>query len=568
MLTSVAPATGPLLSWLDRPRADTGVHWLEGGSWEFHPYTAIAARVHGVSAQLREHGVAAGDVVGVAEDSCIGFLSCFFGAAHAGAAALPIPPPRALRSRYLEHVARIARAASTRLIIASAGVDTGVLQASAGAGGASFLALEEVRASPVAPSVSGPLALVHFTSGSTGFPRGVEITRENLEANIRQIDDWLDVGPSDSAASWLPWHHDMGLVGMLLASAVRQTTLWQMRPRDFLRNPVRWLDCFGRERATFAAAPTFAYSFVTRRVKPSELEGQDFSTWRSAVVGAERLEPRVLTRFAKLLAPHGFSRDVIRPAYGLAEATLAVTGQRPGSAAKAVRLGSHQLRVGEPVGIEATASFDEGPSSALGTWLATSGEPLPGVELAVVAEDGGALPERTLGEITVGGPSVAAGYCGETDGINTRFADDRLWTGDAGFFHDGELYVVGRMGDSIKVRGRTVYSEGLEIAIAESLDLAIGQCVVISSRHTRSDAIVAVVELAGADTMPGGWVHDAAQVMRSHVGPTTDISIYGAPPGTIPRTTSGKPCRRALWHAVASLELAADLQLLFPQNRL
>lgn len=549
-----------LLRWLDQPRGDVGVYWLEDGSWEFHPYAVLADRVRGVSEQLRARGVVAGDVVGVADPGCVEFLCGFFGAVHAGAAALPVPAPEAFGSDYVEHVGRIASAASAKLLIAGEVFDGDLLAAAARAGGAAAVSIADVRSVSPRPPVDGALALIQFTSGSTGSPRGVEITRANLEANIAQINEWLDARPSDSAASWLPWHHDMGLVGMLLASSCRQTTLWQMRPRDFLRTPVRWLECFGRDGATLAAAPNFAYGYVARRVKPARLEGLDFSRWRSAVVGAERLDPGVLASFADLLAPQGFRPEMIRPAYGLAEATLAVTGQRPGSVARTVRLRSTRVRNGEQVEIDAQGPLCDGTHGAPGTLLVTSGEPLPGVDIAVVADDGSSLPERAVGEIGVRGPTVASGYRGLDEGSNTRFDEGWLRTGDAGFLHDGELYVFGRMGDSIKSRGRTVYAESVEIAISDALDIPMGQCVVISSRHTDSDAIVAIVEAP-----PGDWADEAARTMRSKVGPSVETLIYGAPPGTIPRTTSGKPRRRRLWERITTGELTAELRLLFPR---
>ena len=177
--------------------------------------------------------------------------------------------------------------------------------------------------------------------------------------------------------------------------------------------------------------------------------------------------------------------------------------------------------------------------------------------MAIVGRDGSDLPPRALGEIAVAAPSVAQGYQGDASDSLTRFDRGWLFSGDAGFLVDGELFVLGRMGERIKVRGRTVYAEGLEVAIASALETPLSRCVVISTQHTASDAIVAIVERPA-----GAWAEEVAQVLRGLIGPTLAISVYAAPPGTIPRTTSGKPRRRRLWQQVASGELTPELLLL------
>jgi acyl-CoA synthetase (AMP-forming)/AMP-acid ligase II len=522
-----------LLDWLDDPSTDRGIHVLDGDEWRFHRYASLAARVHGVSRQLRDAGVRPGDAVALSDSDCLDFASALFGALHAGAVAVPVAPPEVAGP---SHLRRVAAASGAAVAVATGAVPDAV----------PGLRLEPVAGDPLEPAEPGALALLQFTSGSTGTPRCVEITRENLEENVAAIDGWLAMGADESGASWLPFHHDMGLVGMLIASVVRRRTLWQMRPADFLTDPVRWLECLGRHGASVTAAPAFGYAYAARRVRPERLAGMDFSGCTSAIAGAERIDPAALAAFAALLEPHGFRPEALRPAYGLAEATLAVTGHPLGEPPRMVAVARAAVTPGERATLGEPRPVGEAP----GAWLASSGRPLPGVEVEVVGDDGEPVPDGALGEIVVRSPSVARGYRGEAPGSGTRFEDGRLFTGDAGFLLDGELYVLGRIAESIAVRGRMVHAEALEHELAERLGISPARCAVVSAQHTPDGGVVAVVEREH-----GGWVDEAARIVKARLGPEIPVSVRAAAPGAIPRTTSGKPRRRRLWQAIAAGEV-------------
>jgi acyl-CoA synthetase (AMP-forming)/AMP-acid ligase II len=332
---------------------------------------------------------------------------------------------------------------------------------------------------------------------------------------------------------------------MLAVSVCDQTTLWQMSPGDFHKRPVGWLECFGRHGATIGAAPTFAYAYLARRVGSEQLTDMDFSGWRAAVTGGERLDPASLDSFLKLLSPYGFRAEALCPAYGLAEATLAVTGARPGSTPRAAVLGRTALRQGAAVPVDAELSLSTVPSADMERAVVASGSPLPGAGVEVVSEDGVPLSPGTLGEIAVRSPGVAGGYVAVASHAGSHFRDGRLFTGDAGFLLGDRLYVLGRMGESLKVRGRTVYCEAVEIAIASALGEMVGLCAVVASQDR--GWVVAMIERPRGD-----WVNDVADVLRTSVGPGVGLRIYAVAPGTIPRTTSGKPRRRRIWQNIAS----------------
>jgi acyl-CoA synthetase (AMP-forming)/AMP-acid ligase II len=355
------------------------------------------------------------------------------------------------------------------------------------------------------------------------------------------LHQWVRWRQDDSVASWLPLYHDMGLIGTFLCAVVHRANLWLMRPEQFLRSPASWLACLGRFGATMTASPTFGYAYAANKVTAAELAGMDFSRWRAAAVGAERVDPAALDRFARLLASNGFRREAFLPGYGLAEATLALTGSGLGELPRLVAVDRASLRFGDPVRVLERGSLDPARDPGRGDWLVGCGRPLPGIRLWIVDATGAPLGEGRLGEIAAAGPWVAGGYQGAQAGGPTRFARGRLCTGDAGFLLEGELFVLGRMGDSTKVRGRSLYAEDVEARLAVIPGVPTGRVVVVFGRLDGLDTVAAVVE-----RQRGAWVEPVARRLRSETGRTARVLILEVPRHAIPRTSSGKPRRRLL----------------------
>ncbi|MGA8116879.1 MAG: AMP-binding protein, partial [Actinocatenispora sp.] len=378
---------------------------------------------------------------------------------------------------------------------------------------------------------AGPLALVQLTSGSQGAPRAVRIGWPALTANVAGIVDWLHMGQSDAVASWLPLHHDMGLVGILLTSVARQVDLRLMAPEEFLGRPLRYLREFGAGSATLTAMPAFGLRHVLRRVRPESLTGLDFRGWRGLIVGAERIDAGVLDAFTDLLASHGFRRHALLPAYGLAEATVAATGC-PLSAEPVVR---HLDAAGLGDEVREAPASDGRTVAAVGC-----GGPLPGVRLALVDGAGDDVADGRLGEIVVGGTSVADGYTDAGTGSHTRIADGRVYTGDAGVRIDGELFVLGRMGDGVKVRGRALFAESLEAALTDAGVPAERLAVLLGEDRGVPTAVVLVER-------PDPAVREAVRAALLPLLPDVRLVTVEAPARTIARTSSGKPRRHELW---------------------
>lgn len=498
---------------------------------------------------LRAEGIGPGDVVCVVLAQSSVFVAGFMGVLAAGAIPCVVAPPGVFQGRdtYRTHVASLLRSAGPRAVLTDDS-DEQTVRAAIDTAGLDVRCLEipppvehDVSLSPPTRAPDD-VTLVQFTSGSSGNPRAIALTRRNVEENVETIRRWLGMSSEDVTCSWLPVYHDMGLLGCLLTPIVNGSDAWIMRPEEFVRRPLKWLECLGRYGAGLTAAPSFGYGYVAKHVKPEQLEGFDFAHCRASIVGAERIDARGLAAFTSLLAPRGFRAEAIVPAYGLAEATLTVTGSALTEMPFAVRLDWREMSFGAPIRILERAELHDFSDAGAG-WLVASGRPHAGTSVEIEDDDAQRLGEGYLGEIVVRGPSVGRAYSRDASESSTRFAGRALHTGDAGFLLDENLFVVGRMGDRINVRGRHVYAEDLEDTLVAVAGVPRGRGVVVPGPdEDRANTIVALVEAAPAD-----WVERARTVLRRAAGAGTHVEVRCVAPGTIPRTSSGKPRRRVLW---------------------
>jgi acyl-CoA synthetase (AMP-forming)/AMP-acid ligase II len=536
-----------LLGWVADPPADRGIRFAGAGeSWDFWSYERLAGLARQVAAGLADAGVQRNDAVSIVQRSGPGFVGTLFGAMLAGAVPSPVAPPRVFQDLpgYRRHLAGLLAATRPAVVVADADL---AAEVAALAPGTRVLPAEQVRGdaerAPPGARTPAELALLQFTSGSSGRARGVRVPYPALAANVAAIRRWLGMDGRRATASWLPLHHDMGLIGCLVTPVVDGSDIWLLAPEEFIQRPLRYLRCFATVSSTPAGAgaeltamPSFGLRYAARRVRPDALAGLDFSGWRAVIVGAERVAADALDGFHALLGPFGLSRTALLPAYGLAEATLAVTGVPLGEEWSALPVAPDTLALGAEVSVTPGAPP-----------LVGCGRPLAGVSVAVTGEDGTPLPDGHVGEIEVRGPALMAGYqqpagAGEESASLTELVGGALRTGDAGFLRDGQLYVLGRLGDSMKVRARAVFAEDLEAALAAAGMAATRVAVALGDRAGTPTA-VAVLERPRPE-----WAAAARTLLRRGAE-GAEVAVVCAPLGTIPRTSSGKPKRRELWRA-------------------
>ncbi|MEE1784463.1 AMP-binding protein [Streptomyces sp. SP17BM10] len=545
-----------LLDWLDAPAPERGIRFLRpDGTWVRHPYPELAAAAHAVAHRLRAAGVRPGRAVALVLGSGPEFVAAFFGTLLCGAVPAPLAPPATFQDDAAYRAKLAAQLAALRptVILTAAGPTArGLPGAGPPAPGLALRLPPPVAPAPVldlgeawpdgcaadaAPVGAPATALVQFTSGSSGPARAVVVSARALAANLAAVRRWLRMGPDDPTATWLPFHHDMGLVGCLLTPVTTGADLWVLRPEDFVRSPLAWLRCFGEHGARLTATPAFGLAHVVRRVRPHALTGLDFGRWRAVITGAERIDPAILSGFVDLLAPHGFRAASMLPAYGLAEATLAVTGVPLSAEPRTLRVDRSTLRTGHPM---EPAGPDTPPERRL-ELVGCGGPLLPDGRIRVVDEQGEELPPGHVGEIVCAGSSIADGYLGAA-----AFDPTELRTGDSGFRHEGELYVLGRLGDSLKQRARTVFAEDLEAVLTGIAELRHRRPAVLLGALAGVDTAVAVVE--GRE---GAWVAAAVERLRRGLDGAEVVVVTG-PSGLIRRTSSGKPRRRPMWEAFAA----------------
>lgn len=534
------------LGWVEHPPEEARVHFATSRDWDTWTYRRLAQESRRAGAGFRRQGLKRGDVVILLGRSGPALVSALFGAMLAGATPSLIAPMAAFHDAqtYAEHLAEAIVASRPAMIVTDRDlqVQLSELVADPGVPTLEFDQLFRTGDEVVPGEISlADVAVLQFTAGSTGSRRPVRVAFRTLDANVGAIRRWLRWSDRDAFASWLPLHHDMGLVGGLITPLASRGDLWLLSPEMFIHDPLRWLRCFGERRATLTATPPFALEYVVRRVSPGQLGGLDFSAWRGVVVGAERIEARTLAAFHHLLGPFGFDWRALLPAYGLAEATLAVTGVLPEEGWTGFPAAPESLSPGRRVA----------RSERLDDVIVGCGTPLDGVSVNVVDEHGRRLRQGTVGEIVVKGESVASGYAVETESASlTSLTDGTLRTGDAGFVLAGQLFLIGRLGDGVKVRGRFIFAEQLEVALVAAGLQRRRMAVALGVSHG-VPTVVAVLE-------------DPAAKARSLVDSTlrrrsggARVVLVDVPRGTIPRTSSGKPRRQTLWQAFIAGRLTA-----------
>ncbi|MFI6599331.1 AMP-binding protein [Nonomuraea sp. NPDC050536] len=534
----------PLISWIDAPSPHVGIRFLRDGEWERWTYAQLATLTRKIAGGLAAAGVRHDDRVVIIERTGPDFVATLYGIMLAGAIPCPVAPPYLFQNSqlYAWHLRAIIEVARPALVVTAAN-----LVERLEFDGRVHTAAELAAVGGGAEGPPASAGLLQFTSGSSGRVKGVRVQVSALAANVTAISDWLEMREGDATASWLPVHHDMGLIGCLLTPVSRQRDLWLLEPADFIRDPASYLACFGAHGATMTAMPPFGLEYILRRLSPQSLAGLDFSGWRALIIGAERIDIDLLDRFMALMGPAGFGRRSLLPAYGLAEATLAVTGVALREDVATIPVVPQEVWLGKPV-----TSAGDTVRRVVGC-----GRALGGVDVAVVDEAGGPLPERHVGQIMVRGASVAEGYVRDGDSTSpadedsaglTEWRDGVLWTGDAGFMDDGRLFVIGRLGDAMKVRGRTVFAEDIESALAEAGVPRLRMAVLLGSSANGATGVV-LLERPTAE-----WVAATSATLRRMTEHAANV-LLDVPRRSISRTTSGKPKRREMWAAYVAGDL-------------
>ncbi|UXA08927.1 AMP-binding protein [Mycobacterium sp. SMC-2] len=537
-------------------------------------YAALHREAAAVAAGLIAHDVMPGETVGIMLPTCREYFVTFAGVVLAGAVPVPVYPP-ARPSQLADHLLRttgiLTNAGAAMLVTVPQAVSLGHLLRSNVESLRHVVVPESLTRAgegatmPLVRPRPEDLALVQYTSGSTGQPKGVALTHRNLLANIRVMGRAAAATGSDTFVSWLPLYHDMGLIGAWLGCMYFGVPVVVMSPQAFLIRPSRWLWAIHANRATMSAGPNFAYELCLSKIRDDEIEGLDLSSWRLAYNGAEPVSAATIERFGDRFAPYGFRREAMTPVYGLAESSV-------GLAFPPLGRGPVIDRIRRDAFVRSGQAEPAKPGERDLRFVAC-GRPLPGHEVRIVDAAGNELGDRREGRIEFRGPSATAGYFNNPAATRALFHDDWLDTGDLGYTVDADVYVTGRIKDMIIRAGRNLHPAELEEAVGEIEGVRKG-CVAVFASPDPSGGPERLVVMAETRALRD----DALTALRSEIIATT-VDLLGvapddvvlAPPRTVLKTSSGKIRRaasraiyqagkigarpRALWWELARLRL-------------
>jgi fatty-acyl-CoA synthase len=524
---------------------DAGYIFVGAGDEVRRSYRDVYARAMRVAGALRARGLGRGDLVALVIGDSEQFLTTLFGASIAGVIPASLYPPATTSDlpRYLAATAGILNSCGARAVVTSTGLHPHIDALRAGCPTVTAVLSCDDLDAPVSESevtvAPDDIAFVQFTSGSTSAPKGVVVTHRNLSANIDAFSGPAGVGssPSDCAVSWLPMYHDMGLVGMAIGAVYGSLSAVLLTPQAFVKRPVDWLRAISRHRGTVSFAPNFAYDLAVRRVKDSDLAGLDLSSWRVAGCGAEPIHAPTLAAFAEKFRPAGFRDTSFLPSYGLAEHVLAATVSPRGREPFVEHLAADAVT-------ERRLATRASSGHAERLTVVSCGRALPGHQIRIADEQGHALPERGIGEISLAGPSVTPGYYKDDELTARSIRDGWLHTGDLGYLSNGELFVCGRVKDVIIVNGRKHHAQDLEWSIDDLAGIRRGRVVAFgTAERGRPERAVIVVEPSG--TVPADVLTDA---IRRRIVDLCGLLIHDVVlvrRGMVARTTSGKVRRAA-----------------------
>ncbi|HVR99639.1 MAG TPA: AMP-binding protein, partial [Thermoanaerobaculia bacterium] len=541
-------------------------------------YGDLDRQARAIAALLQERG-AAGERALLLFPPGLEFVAAFFGCLYAGVVAVPAYPPRPgqeqprLRSILADARPRFAlTTAALAARLKTLAEDDPAFAALGRLAVEPFLdhGVEERAEDWREPALSGDaLAFLQYTSGSTADPKGVEVRHGNLVFMERLIANTFQQDESAVVVGWLPVYHDMGLIGNVLQPLWLGASCVLMSPVSFLRRPRRWLEAIARYAGTTSGGPNFAYDLCVDRIGEEERQGLDLSSWQVAFNGAEPVRAATLERFARAFRPNGFRCEAFQPCYGLAEATLLVSGTRAGAGPKVLQVDAAALEAGKVI---AAAGPDPRSRDLVGSGGIPEGQRIAVVDPSTLRR----IAPGEVGEVWVAaGPGIPRGYWGRPEATRETFEarldgeeGSFLRTGDLGFVGDGELFVTGRIKDLIILRGRNLYPQDIERTAEASAPrrLAAGAGAAFPIEVDGEERLVVAQELQPRVQPDEAGIQEIAAAIRRAVAEEHEAQVYDVVllrPGEVPKTSSGKVQRRAcrLLYLDGALEVAGRSRL-------
>lgn len=505
-------------------------------------YSQLYKRASLVAANLQALGLKPQETVAIMLPTEEGFFYCFMGILLAGGIPVPIYPP--VRPDQIEEYAlreaRILDNAEIRFLITFAHAKRLSKLLSVFVPSLTHvitvpdLLKPTSNRKPVEMESQHP-AMIQYTSGSTGDPKGVLLTHSNLLANIRSYGRTSKLNSQDVLVSWLPLYHDMGLIGSWLGSFYHALPAVIMSPLTFLSNPARWLWTMHYHRATVSPAPNFAYELCINKISEQDLEGLDLSTWRLAFNGAEAISANTLERFSQRFASYGLSKTALVPSYGLAENSVALTISEIDKPYNVDTISANKFseqQIAKPADPNEEKTFQ----------FVNCGRPIVDHQIRIVNREGHPCRERQIGELEFCGPSMMQGYFQNKPATDRVRDEGWIKTGDQAYIAEGQLYITGRNKDIIIRAGRNLYPESIEYAATQVPGMRKGCAVAmgIEDASIGTENVIIIAETNITDSNEQEKLRNLViERVATVVGEAPDQIVF-VPPHTIPKTSSGK----------------------------
>ncbi len=533
---------GGALDYAAQGERGLNFHDPRGNLARAYPYSEMRYDARAMASRMIAHGIVPHDRVALIAETGPEFAALFFGCIYAGAWPVPLPLPTSFggRDSYVDQLAVQMKSADPVLLLYPAELQSMASDAAHQAGTIAIdwesFAKRKASASGLPTAHPDDIAYLQYSSGSTRFPHGVAVTHRALLNNLSAHSHGMDLQPEDRCVSWLPWYHDMGLVGCLLSPVANQVSTDYLKTEDFARRPLAWLDLISRNTGTtLSYSPTFGYDICSRRISSQSHPADrfDLSRWRVAGNGADMIRPDVMQAFVDAFGSAGFKASAFLPSYGLAEATLAVSIMPPGEGivvelVEETELSGGVAEAGRPQRFRA---------------IVNCGKPVKDMAVEIREEDGAVLPERAIGKVWASGPSIMEGYFRDDVSTAACMKDGWLDTGDMGYISDGYIYIVGRAKDMIIINGKNHWPQDIEWAVEQLPGFKSGDIAAFSVTTPGGEETPAVlVQCRTTDEAERTRLRDTIRdKVRSITGMNCVVELV--PPRTLPRTSSGKLSR-------------------------
>ena len=547
---------GEALDYAARGRRGMNFHDARGQLTRPYPYSDLREDSLANAQRFIAMGLKPGDRLALIAETGAEFAACFYGAVYAGLWPVPLPLPTSFggREAYVDQLHVMLASSDPSLFLCPPDLLTYAVEAAEERGIAArdwdSLAGIKGGVADLPEPDADEVAYLQYSSGSTRFPHGVAVTHRQLLSNLRAHGIGLQVEETDRCISWLPWYHDMGLVGCMLSPMALQLSVDYMKTEDFARRPLAWLDMITRNPGSSVSySPTFGYDICARRMS-SQTRAEDrfdLSRWRIAGNGADMIRPEVMQAFVDAFAGAGFQATAFCPSYGLAEATLAVSLMPPGEGLRLELVEETVLNGG------GNGSQERRPRRYRA--VVNCGKPVEGMEIEIRGEDGSALPDRGIGRVFVRGSSVMHSYYRDPESTEACLKDGWLDTGDMGYMSGGYIFIVGRAKDMIIINGRNHWPQDIEWAVEQLPGFKSGDIAAFAITGPSGEETPAVlVHCRISDPQERGRLRDdIKERVRAITGITPVVELV--PPRSLPRTSSGKLSRVKARHLYLSGEI-------------